>query len=270
MRKMLIGIVLVAGVVFCTCSSYAFFVGFGSAGGVEQVIKKGQEEGKIPKVPDTGETAPAGPVQYTNAETVWQKLWDGGNDDCGYGIALDRANGGSGNVYVIGTSLNGANHDYLTIKYNSSGDTIWEKAYNGGNDDWGQGIAVDSSGNVYVTGYSWNGANDDYLTIKYNSQGESVWVRQWDGGIDDSSYGIAVDSSGNAYVTGQSNNGANYDCITIKYNSKGDSVWLKQWDSGRDDYGYGIAVDSSGNVYVTGQSSNGANSDYLTIKYRQF
>jgi len=60
-----------------SASSRAFFVGFGSAGGVEQVIRKGQEEGKIPKVPDTGETAPAGPVQH-GAEVVWQKIWDSG------------------------------------------------------------------------------------------------------------------------------------------------------------------------------------------------
>jgi len=365
MRKMLIGIVLVAGVVFCTCNSYAFFVGFGSAGGVEQVIKKGQEEGKVPKIPDTGETAPAGSVQH-GAEVVWQKAWNGGSWDKCYGIAVDS----SDNVYVTGNSFNGTNNDYLTIKYNSQGETVWQKPWNGGSGDEGRGIAVDSLGNVYVTGYFWNkgnydyltikynssgdtvwqkargnanwddeghgiavdsygnvyvtgefwngphpdyltirydssgntvwemvwnggsndvdigqgiavdpscnvyvtgysynGTNFDYLTVKYNPNGDTVWQKAWNGGDDDKGYGIAVDSSGNVYVTGISNNGSNYDYLTIKYNANGDTVWQKRWDSGRDDCGRGIAVDSSGNVYVAGYSSNGVDNDFVTIKY---
>jgi len=290
--------------------SHAFFVGFGSAGGVEQVIKKGQDEGKIPKVPDTGETTPAGPIQHgaeviwqkawngggndfgrgiaiddtgnvyvigvfnadyltikynSNGDIVWQKAWNGGKDDLGYGIAVDD----TGNVYVTGCSSNGSNWDYLTIKYNSNGDTIiWQKRWDGGvGNDEAYGIVVDDTGNVYVTGYSYNGTNNDFMTIKYNSSGDTIWQKKYSSGNDEKSNDIAVDDAGNVYVTGYSSNGVNWDCLTIKYNSNGDIVWQKRWDGGSDDVGNGIAVDSSGNVYVTGNSFNGANDDCLTIKY---
>ena len=59
MKRILLVSSLIVSILLLNSVSYAFFVGFGIAGGVEQVIKKGQEEGKIPKVPDTGETTPA-------------------------------------------------------------------------------------------------------------------------------------------------------------------------------------------------------------------
>ena len=54
MKRIVFVGILVPGIIM-SVSSYAFFVGFGSAPTVEQMIKKGQDEGKIPKVPDTGE-----------------------------------------------------------------------------------------------------------------------------------------------------------------------------------------------------------------------
>jgi len=356
--------------------SFAFFVGFGAAGGAEQVITKGQELGLIPKTPG-GETTPQGTKQITDAETVWQAIYDCGDYDNGYAIAVDisgnvyvtgrsfsgmmgdqcltvkyDANGNfmwkkpycvglgsqdgcgiavdaSQNVYVVGRTFltldynyftakynsdsppgevwlktyaspgaamddygnciaagkapadsgcvfsagfsnNGATFDFDTIKYDSDGNTVWQKFYDSGKDDRIFGIATDPSGNVYVTGWSQNDTTTfDYLTIKYNSDSPPgvAWQKRYDGGNDDRAYGIAVDPSGNVYVTGYSNNGVNLDYLTIKYDSNGDTVWKKIYNNGNNDEGKGIAVDPSGNVYVTGYSNNGTNNDYFTIKY---
>jgi len=55
-------------------------------------------------------------IKYnSNADVVWQKTYDSGRDDFGFGIAVDS----SGNVYVSGYSYSGGidYYDYLTIKY---------------------------------------------------------------------------------------------------------------------------------------------------------
>ncbi len=65
----------------------------------------------------------------------------------------------------------GTGDDYVTVKYDSSGNELWVKRYNepGNFQDRGRSIAVDDSHNVYVTGWSYgSGTNYDYATIKYS------------------------------------------------------------------------------------------------------
>lgn len=196
----------------------------------------------------------------------------GNNEDIATSLAVDNY----GNVYVTGYSfISGVWHDYATIKYDSNGDTVWVRRYNGtgNNTDLALAIAVDTAGNVYVTGESIGaGPGEDYATVKYNSAGEEQWVRRYNGPGNywDHAHAIEVDDSGYVYVTGDSYDNINsYDYATIKYSSDGNTVWLKRYDGGYgEDLGRDIAVDDSGFVYVTGYSDGqGTFTDYATIKY---
>jgi uncharacterized delta-60 repeat protein len=195
-------------------------------------------------------------------------------------VAIDN----SGNVYVTGGSVGmGTGSDFCTIKYNSNGDSLWVRRYNGtGNDiDASIQVVVDVSGNVYVTGFSDDGVNLNYVTIKYNSSGTQLWASIYNGpaggtGSEDRPHFLAVDGIGNVYVTGESSTGTgSLDMYaTIKYNSSGDSLWVARYKGPGVDglsQAYALAVDAGGNVYVTGRSDPtsgfGFNFDILTIKY---
>lgn len=216
-------------------------------------------------------------IKYNSSGVIqWARTYNGtgNNSDFAYRLALDV----SGNVHVTGWSrgIGATDEDYATIKYNSSGDSLWVRRYCGRDlgYDQARSIAVDISGNVYVTGKSeGTGSSYDYATIKYNSSGDSLWVLRFNG-IDnslDAANSIAVDSSGNVYVSGQSYSSiSNYDFVTIKYNSSGVSQWNKIYNGPGNsvENEYSMALDKSGNVYVTGSSAlSGQNYNYATVKY---
>ncbi len=234
----------------------------------------------------TGESYRGGPgftdyatIKYnSNGDTAWVRRYDGSGSDqnAAHALGVD----GSGNVYVTGTSYgSGTNDDYVTIKYNSNGDTAWVRRYDGpnSNKDSACAIAVDGSGNVYVTGKSDGGFGEydyDYATIKYDSNGDTMWVRIYDGpgNDDDEPAALVLDDSGNVYVTGESyGSGTGNDYATIKYNPNGDTEWVIRYDGGGHDYAYDVVVDDSGYVYVTGWGSSDDVTwrDYITIKYVQ-
>ena len=106
---------------------------------------------------------------YPNGDTAWVRRYNGpeNSHDDPSAIAVD----GYSNVYVTGKSVGiGTHFDYATVMYDSLGNEVWVKRYNGsGNhDDRVHAIAVDDSGNVYVTGESYGIESSlDYVTIKY-------------------------------------------------------------------------------------------------------
>ena len=166
---------------------------------------------------------------------IWVRSYNGpesGNDNA-YAIALDD----SSNVYITGTSLgSGTYQDYVTIKYDSSGNEIWVRRYDGmGNGyDYAHAIAVDGLGSVYVTGVSYGaGTNYDCATVKYDSSGNEVWVQRYNGPDNDYDYAyrVGLDGSGNVYIAGGSYSSETFwDYLTIRYSqalrgdANGDSV----------------------------------------------
>ena len=175
--------------------------------------------------------------------------------------------------------------DAFVAKVNAGGTALAYCGYiGGGDDDFGNAIAVDSSGNAYVTGYTYstqatfpetggpdltsNGLSDAFVA-KVNAAGTALVYCGYIGGSnDDFGNGIAVDGSGNAYVTGitastqatfpvtvgpdLTSNGFD-DAFVAKVNAAGTALVYCGYIGGSNvDQGNGIAVDGTGNAYVTG------------------
>ncbi|MDO8413848.1 MAG: S8 family serine peptidase [Gallionellaceae bacterium] len=165
-------------------------------------------------------------VKYDNGgNQLWANDYDNGGDDTlGWWNAVmgQIAVDASGNVTVAGVSSNGLNNDYLTIKYDTNGNSLWTARFDGGRgmDDILMDLKMDGSGNVYVTGFKdaawggWNPGGFDYAAIKYGPDGHPLWFGSYDTDQIEFPYNSAIDHIGNIYLTGY---GSSSGELTVKF-----------------------------------------------------
>lgn len=177
-------------------------------------------------------------------------------------IAFDK----TGNVYLTGFIKNNC----ITMKYDSSGDTVWQRVYSRGSENEVSGIAVDDTGNVYIVGWFYNRPGSKCFTVKYNSNGDTLWEKVCDGEGSDYGEDIVVDTAGNAYIVGRSASNHKVILSIFKYSSNGDVVWQSTYKCrGYYSQKSNIAVDLAGNIYIARTIYNGQTNDYLILKYIQ-
>jgi uncharacterized delta-60 repeat protein len=215
-------------------------------------------------------------LKYSSTgELLWDAWYDGTGE--GFDFPAGVAVGPGGSVYVIADSENSSNTDYLTLRYNSAGDLLWEARYNGpagiSNFDSPYDLAVDAAGNAYVTGLSMGVGTDlDVATVKYDSSGNREWARRYDGphsGYDNGTI-IAVDGGGNVYVAGDvTGEGSDFDLALLKYDTNGALLWAR-WYDGPDSSGdttNGMVLGTDGTIYLAGGVSQGGDSDGALVAY---
>ena len=209
---------------------------------------------------------------------LWQTTWNGTADGTD---KLASISVGAGGIAATGYSWNGADFDYLTVKFDLNGNNIWDMRHGscvagGIKEDQGKLVKIEPAGDVIVTGYVSNTIDKDIYTAKYNgATGALVWERTYNGAYEDEPNGLFVDSRGDVYITGYTwTIDAHNDYYTAKYaGTDGSLLWETTFNSSgsNDDItsATGIVVDEAGDVFVTGYSIMAGNYDFQTIKYKK-
>ncbi|MBD3637185.1 MAG: S8 family serine peptidase [Crocinitomicaceae bacterium] len=170
------------------------------------------------------------------------------------------------NLYVTGHTLNSnGDTDIITIKYNSDGDTVWSKTYEGssGEDDYGIDLIMNNSNELIVIGTTRNtGSDNDYTVLKYAiSDGSLEWDYSWDGpqgGIDIPS-DVTLDGNDEIYICGGTKDAFGFsDYGVIKLENGGGTLdWDMQYDGDSlYDAATNILFDAEAGLVVTGGTND--------------
>ncbi|MCB9223566.1 MAG: T9SS type A sorting domain-containing protein [Crocinitomicaceae bacterium] len=184
--------------------------------------------------------------------------------------AVDLELDASGNTYVTGSSFNGSNYDWVTIKYDPNGNELWNMTYGGSGLDEASALAMDSNGDIVVTGTRFvSGSDWDIAVVKYNgSTGAEMWSQIYSGSSNfDQSFDVTTDGLNNVIITGSYYfSGTDIDWIVVEYNSSGTFQWFQGGGTSNSDAGKVVATDASNNIYMAGHSQFSSGTTYFDFR----
>lgn len=243
---------------------------------------------------NTGVTSDLYIVKYdAGGNALWAASAGGFYNDCGFACSADF----NGNIVLTGcfyganitfgtTVLSGAGiFDVFLVKYNSTGNLLWAKAFGESDREIARSVTHDVNGNIILNGdfesptitfgttvlTNANPGNEDIFTTKFDSGGNVLWATSAGELYSERVNHCCTDSSGNIIVTGYFDSYTlTFDTIVltnavsigfsemfvVKYDPNGNVLWANSTYGIYSEYGFGCAADANGNIIVTGVFSS--------------
>ena len=168
-----------------------------------------------------------------SADVLWSKSVGGSDDVNSESLVVDQ----DGNTFAIGyfedeayfltdTLISQDDKDGFLVKFDSSGNELWVKSFQGNSDVCPKDICIDSDTNVCITGsiesstlfdtlLISNTSGIDLFVTKFNNNGEILWGKGVGGTDDIESFSIVCDPFNNPVICGAFKGSSYFDTITV-------------------------------------------------------
>jgi len=212
-----------------------------------------------------------------DGKQAWRKSYGGREDD----EACDLVVMPDGTSLVVGSTCSPqgdvsgyhGSHDLWALRLDSSGNIQWQKAYGGGNEEFGFGVIAASDGGFIITGASSSNDGDvtgnlggsDAWMIRVDNSGNLVWQKCFGGRGDDMAYDVIRGIDDGFVTVGRierlptAENVENQtdglgNVLAAKLTASGTLVWQADFGGWEEDCGYGIAAASDSTYVISGMS----------------
>jgi gliding motility-associated-like protein len=228
-----------------------------------------------------------------NGNKIWDKTL-GGNDRDEYPTSLTTTQ--DGNFVIACGSLSDAsgektdglkgvrtqhNKDVWVVKFNTSGNKIWDKTYGGSGldevfdiqelTDASILLGCNSQSDISFDKSEENFGKYDYWLVKIDANGNKLWDRTFGGKEED--FLVAMDQNKTGYIllAGQSKSQVtgnktdtlrgNYDFWLVYIDDKGNKIWDKNFGGRENDVAHELVKFADGAYLVCGSSSSDISGD---------
>jgi len=206
-------------------------------------------------------------------ESGWPIIYNYSFEDVSRKVIIDSED----SIIVTGNTYNNISDeiDFLTVKYSSDGELIWNALFNGGEIDYAWDISLDSQDNIIVFGFNSSlneNPNELDLTlfvIKYSKDGIEQWNNTYKWENDCFPGGIAVDSNDNVIMSAGTGDldGLSFTCLTLKMDSNGNEIWNVTFEEDLLSFGADVVVNSDDDIFIGGLSASFFGQGWFIIKY---
>jgi hypothetical protein len=206
-----------------------------------------------------------------NGDTLWTRSFALGDCERCYSVAptSDRA-------YILAgetcPSWPSGNADFLLIKMDVFGYTLWYRSFGGVDDEKCHSVAQTSDGGYIMAGYtmSYGAGCSDFWLLKTDSNGDSLWSRAFGGICDDLCYAVAQTNDGGYVLAGETRSfgAGGSDLWLVRTDANGDSLWSRTFGGSTYDYCYSVSATPDGGFLLAGstRSFGSGSHDFWIVK----
>ncbi|MBF0329138.1 MAG: BACON domain-containing protein [Nitrospirae bacterium] len=202
------------------------------------------------------------------AEEQWAKTFGGSGREEAYSV--EQTSDGGYIVAGYTDSFGAGNEDVWVMKFDASGNIMWQKTYGGTDSDWANSIKQTSDGGYIVAGvtYSFGAGSSDIWVLKLYDNGSVQWQNTYGGTDSDFANSVSQTSDGGYIVAGvtYSFGVVNADAWVLKLAANGTEQWNTTYGGAGNDFANSIQQTSDGGYIVAGDTDS-FYTDYADHRY---
>ena len=160
--------------------------------------------------------------------------------------------------------------DYLVVKTDASGDTLWTRTYGGIGDEESYAMQQTNDGGYIFAGIDSSSGLGDYnvYLVKTKANGDTLWTKSYGGVHHDFGQAVQQTADGGYIIAGYTNSfstGGDDDVYLLKTDANGNLTWSKTYGGSFADNAFAVKQTADGGYILAGITSSFGISPYGNV-----